>query len=540
MIQKKNDTHVRQLGTIIGGSLLEGLTMRLGFEYPLESVKTGKFVCVRGENYHFFSLITDIQLQVTNPDILTFPPSKQELFLYAMLRKRDMYAQVMLRPMLMLDAHTHARLPVKTIPSHFADVFEASAADVAHIFGSEGSHRKYFNIGSPLDMQTPICLDLALFAERSNGIFGKTGTGKTFITRLILAGVVKSKAAVNLVFDMHSEYGMQARKEGEGVQFVKGLKTLFPDKVAIFSLDPESTRRRGCAPDVEVFLSFDDIRVEDVMPLQDELNLHPTALEAAYLISAKYRKQWLSVLLARGSQAKEFAEEIGAHAESVAALYRKLKRLEKFPFLRKESVGASVIETLFEYLDRGIHVVLEFGNHTSLLCYLLISNIITRRLHDIYIAKTEKFLSTQQSSDEPKKLIITIEEAHKFLNPQAAKQTIFGVIAREMRKYYVSLLVVDQRPSGIDPEIISQLGTKVVALLSDDKDIQAVLTGVSNGTGLRAILASLDTKKQALVMGHAVPMPVVVKTREYDEQFYADMMAQVGMQKLDDLVDEIF
>jgi hypothetical protein len=32
MIQKKNDPLIRQLGTIIGGSLLEGLTMRLGFE----------------------------------------------------------------------------------------------------------------------------------------------------------------------------------------------------------------------------------------------------------------------------------------------------------------------------------------------------------------------------------------------------------------------------------------------------------------------------------------------------------------------------
>jgi DNA helicase HerA-like ATPase len=68
-------------------------------------------------------------------------------------------------------------------------------------------------------------------------------------------------------------------------------------------------------------------------------------------------------------------------------------------------------------------------------------------------------------------LLITIEEAHKFLNPIAARQTIFGIIAREMRKYYVSLLVVDQRPSGIDEEIISQIGTKIIAQLNDEKDI---------------------------------------------------------------------
>jgi len=33
-------------------------------------------------------------------------------------------------------------------------------------------------------------------------------------------------------------------------------------------------------------------------------------------------------------------------------------------------------------------------------------------------------------------------------------------------------------------------------------------------------LASLDTRQQVLLMGHAVPMPVVVQTRTYDEEFY--------------------
>jgi hypothetical protein len=36
-------------------------------------------------------------------------------------------------------------------------------------------------------------------------------------------------------------------------------------------------------------------------------------------------------------------------------------------------------------------------------------------------------------------------------------------------------------------------------------------------------LAKLDSKQQALVLGHAVPMPVVVKTRAYDEQFYREI-----------------
>jgi hypothetical protein len=34
------------------------------------------------------------------------------------------------------------------------------------------------------------------------------------------------------------------------------------------------------------------------------------------------------------------------------------------------------------------------------------------------------------------------------------------------------------------------------------------------------VLSKLDSKQQALVLGHAVPMPVVIQTRAYDDTFY--------------------
>lgn len=530
------------LGTISGGSLSDGFVMRITHDAALEDIKTGKFVCIVGTSYRFFSMITDLSLEVTNPDILLFPPSAQEPLLLNALKKKDIYSSATLKPLLMLN-RTNERMPVKTIPSHFASVFEADRADVSLIFGDEAdSSNKYFNIGNPLDMETPVCIDLDRLSERSNGIFGKSGTGKTFLTRLVLAGLIKKEKASVLIFDMHSEYGLQARKE-QG-PFVKGLKTLFPDRVALFSLDPQSTRRRGGAPDVEIVLPYHAIRVEDILSLQQELNLHSTAVEAAYLISSKYQHDWLSVLLAQGERLKEFAQELGAHPESIAALYRKLKRVERLPFLKAGTIGAggsrtTVIDQMLEYLDRGISIVVEFGNYTSTFVYLLVAALITRRIHARYIEKTENFLGSQRKEDEPRKLMICIEEAHKFLNPVAAQQTIFGTIAREMRKYYVSLLVVDQRPSGIDEEILSQIGTKIVAQLNDEKDIQAVMTGIAHANNLRTVLASLDSKKQALLMGHAVAMPVVIQTREYDENFYRAMQTISGKQ-VQELIQELF
>ncbi len=503
--------------------------MKLDSEQNVEDMKAGKFVVIEGDKNDFFSMVTDMRLDANNQEILLHPPGQEDALLRQVLAGTNTYNIVSLRPMLMMPKDAAADdgpRPVKAIPSHFSEVQEAMADDVAKIFGCEGdAEGRYFSIGHPLDMDTQVCLDMIRFAERSNGIFGKTGTGKSFLTRLVLCGLIHYDKAVNLIFDMHNEYGFKAMKEnGSTTTFVKGLKQLFGERVAIFSLDPQSTRARGVQPDHEVYISYDQITVEDIAPLQDELKLNPTAVESAYLVYAIYKERWLSTLLKlEGPDVEEFAREIGAHAGSLVALHRKLKRLENFPFMGSKRHDGDVVDRIMEYLDQGINVVLEFGQQTSMLCYLLVANIIARRIHEMYVKKSERFYATQRAEDQPRQLMITIEEAHKFLNPMAAKQTIFGTIAREMRKYYVSLLVVDQRPSSIDDEVLSQIGTRITALLNDEKDIQAVLTGVSGTDGLRSVLASLDSKQQALIIGHAVPMPVVIKTRDYDAQFYSAM-----------------
>ena len=538
-----------RVGVVTRGSLVEGLEMKLDAQRNVEDMKAGKFVVIEGDKNDFFSMVTDMRLDATNSEILLHPPDRSDELLRQVLAGTGTYNIVSLRPMLMMPKDPTSRdyddgpRPVKAIPSHFSVVQDAEEEDVSRIFGKEGDPEgKYFSIGSPLDMDTEVCIDMMRFAERSNGIFGKTGTGKSFLTRLALCGLIHYDRAVNLIFDMHNEYGWKAMKEstGKSSSFVKGLKQLFGDRVAIFSLDPKSTRARGIQPDHEVYISYDQIAVEDIAPLQDELKLNPTAIESAYLVYAIYKDSWLRTLLSlEGPDVEAFAGEIGAHAGSLVALHRKLKRFENFPFMVNRTGGGNgaadhpgdcdrpgdCVDRIMEHLDAGINVVLEFGQQTSMLCYLLVANVLARRIHEMYVKKSERFYATQKPEDQPRQLMITIEEAHKFLNPSAAKQTIFGTIAREMRKYYVSLLIVDQRPSGIDDEVLSQIGTRITALLNDEKDIAAVLTGVNGTEGLRSVLASLDSKQQALVLGHAVPMPVVVKTREYGEQFYKDMGA---------------
>lgn len=526
------------IGRIVGGSLSEGLLLRIDDTVDSDLVSSGRFVCIKDGHRQFFSIISDLTLESADPTSIDGPPGAGEELFAQIYRKKFLFRTARIKPMLVLE-NGKISGSVRTIPSHFAPVFLASDQDIEKVFGRDGSaDGRFLYVGSPMGMQAEVCVDLAAFAERSNGIFGKTGTGKTFVTRTILAGMIKSGQAVNLIFDMHSEYGGQARSENDESGFVKGLKNLMPDKVAVFSLDPESTSKRGVSPDVTVSFGLSQIGVEDVVVLADELSLHSTAFEAAFLLSRSFGRDWLTVLLDSSDKLKELAGQVGAHTESLAALYRKLKRFERFSFIKKTSVGQPVAEIIVEYLDKGINVVLEFGRHSSMLAYLLVSGIITREIHRSWVAKTERFLATKDIKDQPKKLMITIEEAHKFLSPHAAKQTIFGMIAREMRKYFVSLLVVDQRPSGIDSEVLSQLGTRIVAQLSDEKDISAVLTGTRNAAQIKAILGALGPKKEAVLMGYAVPMPVAINTRNYDEKFFASITEPVKCTK--ELVKELY
>ena len=509
----------KPLGMVVAGSLTEGMEVRLDAATSIENIKVGTFVNIQGRDMQFFGVLTDVSLNSTDPSLRLTPPDVSNKFIFDVVSGTTAYGTITVEPMLTLSNDPLEAMdgpkPSKTIPPHFSLVSTASEDDIQKIFGTEDDG--HFYIGNPLDMDAKLCLNIEEFVKRSNGVFGKSGTGKTFLTRLLLIGILQSGAASNLVFDMHGEYGWKGTSEGTGggSREVKGLKQLFSSKVAVFSLDDESSRRRGLTPDYVVRIGYDEIEPEDIQVLRESLNLSEVAADAAYSLDRKWGKAWLSNFLAYpgGEEFGELARELNVNDRALSTLKNRLSRLQRFDFI-DEAGGHNSVNQILQYLNRGMHVVLEFGRYGNHLeAYMLVANLITRRIYARYVELKERAMG--DPSQEPRPLVITIEEAHKFLSPSIANQTIFGSIARELRKYNVTLLIVDQRPSGIDEEVMSQLGTKIACLLDNDRDTDAVLTGVSGSRKLRAVLARLESKQQALVFGHALPMPVVIKTREY-------------------------
>lgn len=107
-------------------------------------------------------------------------------------------------------------------------------------------------------------------------------------------------------------------------------------------------------------------------------------------------------------------------------------------------------------------------------------------------------------------LLVVLEEAHAYLGAGSKSRAATAArrIAKEGRKYGVGLMLVSQRPSEVDPTILSQCGTIIALRLTNDSDRAQVTSCASdNLKGLFSMLPILRTG-EALVVGEAVNMPI--------------------------------
>src|SRR5437667_5844994 len=153
-----------EIGVVVRGSLSKGLEVKLHASSPIEALRAGRFVVIEGQAYDFFSMITDIALGATNPEVLDTPPDRDDALMHAVLAGTSTFGTASLRPMIQLrrdgrrqsvdgspteappdfipvsrlpSAASDELLPVKSIPPHFSPVMEATAEDVNRVFGDE-------------------------------------------------------------------------------------------------------------------------------------------------------------------------------------------------------------------------------------------------------------------------------------------------------------------------------------------------------------------------------------------------------------------
>ncbi len=529
------------IGYITEGGLKEGFTARL--TVSPEFVQEGSFVVAENGTRRFYGLVTDLKLRAADP---RFQDRRALDRVPDAIRKqfadRVLYTEMDILPAMMQDVgkdpadedyrgltggEDNNPIPVKMVPPHFSPVRLGDAADVASVFGKIDK-KENMAIGTTREQGHPVALNLEKLVQRSSGIFGSTGTGKSFLTRMILAGLIQKGIASTLVFDMHNEYAYGAKSEGKNNTEVPGLKNKMPGRVKVCTLGTGGSIN-GKRSDFDLVIGHKDVTTEDILMLSQTLNLRDTTATTLSVLIKSFGRDWFHQFMELGPSGSDtvenWAQTNGVNESAATALQNKLRRLYDKKYLQTES-SDSAVNAIVNALENGISVIVSFDKYQSDLDYLFVANILTRKVREAWIKKSEAHLADKTKNPEPIPLVVAIEEAHKLLSREMASQTSFSVIAREMRKYSVTLLVIDQRPSQIDDEIMSQLGTRVSGWLGDEDDIKAVLSGLSGRDALRGMLARLQQKQEVLLLGYGVPMPLPIRSRLYDNEFWKDLLGE--------------
>lgn len=113
-------------------------------------------------------------------------------------------------------------------------------------------------------------------------------------------------------------------------------------------------------------------------------------------------------------------------------------------------------------------------------------------------------------------VLMVLEEAHRYIpqREETRARVLFERVAREGRKFGLSLMVASQRPSELARTVLAQCGTLIAhrTVNPDDQDLIRHATPFAN----REILNQLPglATQHALVLGEAAPVPSYVRVRD--------------------------
>ena len=113
-------------------------------------------------------------------------------------------------------------------------------------------------------------------------------------------------------------------------------------------------------------------------------------------------------------------------------------------------------------------------------------------------------------------ILFVCEEAHRYVPNTSSEgfeptKKAIEQIAKEGRKYGVSLCLITQRPSELSPSILSQCGTILALRMNNEQDLDYVRSALPEGAeGLLTVLAALHTQ-EGIVVGEAVNVPMRIK-----------------------------
>jgi DNA helicase HerA-like ATPase len=365
------------------------------------------------------------------------------------------------------------------------------------------------------DPTIPAMIKIDEMLGKHFAVLGTTGTGKSCTVALILRRILeKNPQAHILLLDVHREYSQSFQGIAEVVT---------PDNMTLpfwlLNFDEAVEILIGSQPnretDIEILREIIPIAKTRYMNNQrrdrnSAVRTRDTVVDNSIGVDTPlpYRTSDLIGIL------EEFIGKLDLRGE--LAPYKRLKaRLETisrdprysfmFGSLTVQDNMTQVLARIFRIPVNGRPIaIIELGGLPSEIINVVVS-VLARLAFDFGVWSAGRIPIT-----------FVCEEAHRYvpidktLGFEPTKRAI-SKIAKEGRKYGVSLCIVTQRPAELDPTILSQCNTIFSMRLTNERDQQILRAGISDAAAsLMEFMSTMGTG-EAITFGEGVALPTRIK-----------------------------
>lgn len=409
--------------------------------------------------------------------------------------------------------HGEARRP-KTPPPPGSRVVPADASILAKIFGwqrrdciREVGGRQYnvcVKLGTLLGYGSKVeyYVNVEKMVSRHLAILAVTGAGKSNTVAILARRIVEGLGGTVLIIDPHSEYRSLAE-----VDELRDRVHIIPPRIhpaaltrddyyQLIGLGPSASKQR-----LYFKFAYDAARHDAAQARTDEffdlLYKYVEMMES----SGEYIKP--------GGESKEVNK---GDRNSVTDLFLKLDTFRD-RFYGRDAREFTLLDNsaphdLEAMVIPGKINVLPIGELTEEVQDVVASFFIKKLLYE-----RKDYVNSGGARGYPVPVLLVVEEAHTLIPANRSTMTKHYVakVAREGRKFGVGMVLVSQRPRGLDEEALSQTNNKIILRIVSSDDLRQVRAASENlSEELSDLLPSLNNG-EAIVLGMMTPLPALVK-----------------------------
>lgn len=413
----------------------------------------------------------------------------------------------------------------------------AKKEEIKKIFEEALTEEKQFKFATlSTDNDIPVPVDGDKFFNKHIAIVGSTGSGKSHSVAKILQNAVGAKAggyhglnnAHIVIFDIHSEY----KTAFPDANFIDIDNLILPywllnsDELQELFIDTEANDHNQRNVFKEAVVASRKTHFSGTEEKKEKLHFDsPVFFEIDEVLAFAKEKNEEMVQGARDMKAGPLN---GKLSNFVSRLENKIsdKRLEFLLGEKSKKISfEDTLKQLIGYTKNTSNVTIIDLSGVPFEVLSITVSLISRILFEFgyYYKRLRVSKNSEETINNDIPLLLVYEEAHKYVpnndlaKYRASKESIER-IAKEGRKYGVSLLLASQRPSEISETIFSQCNNFLALRLTNPADQNYVKRLLPDTLG--NIVDKMPSLKagECLLIGDAVVLPSIVQVEKCDPE----------------------